>query len=139
MATDEFPDSDPRLVRQIAKAERLFLGYEDHGILTCYVMFDGGGWGQASPGYGFDEYDEETKKRVVISSFGLAFIARLLQAFGVDEWNKIKGRTIFVLRHATDPFGPIVGLHPLPTEKGERFVFNELREQFYPQKETAHV
>ena len=136
MATDEFPDTDPRFTRQIAKADRLFLGYEDHGILTCTVMFDGGGWGQGTPGYGFDEHDEETKSRVVTSPFGLAFIARLMQAFGVDEWNKIKGRTIFVLRQ--EPFGPIVGLHPLPTEKGKRFVFEELRQQFHPtQKEKV--
>lgn len=78
---------------QIAKIKRARLGYEDHGILTCYLDLDYGGAGQSAGGFALDEFDPETKRRVG-TAFGAEFIIRLLRAVGVKEWSQLEGRTI---------------------------------------------
>lgn len=127
-------NSTPEYLKEIAKVESTFLGIEDHGILTATVGFKlGSGSYQSTPGYGFDVYNGERAdpkpapeypQDRVGSRFGMEFIRRLLEAFGVDEWDKIRGRTVYVLRE--EPYGFIKGIEPLPTEGGKRFIFDEL-------------
>ena len=45
------------------------------------------------------------------------------KACGVQTWEKLVGRTIYVL---TDPSRRVVGIENLPTEPGERFLFAEV-------------
>ena len=126
------------LDREIAKVENTFLGVEDHGILTATIGFTGnnGSWGQGTPGYGLDAYNGDRAKKKpapqypqdrVGTAFGMEFIRRLLQAFGVNQWEDIKGRTVFVVREG-GRFGTIVGIEPLPTEGGKAFMFKELED-----------
>jgi hypothetical protein len=128
--------TEDRFETEIAKAESTMLGVEDHGILTCMIHMKVGGGGQGAGGYAFDgpvkgtsledKYDDGTYSRRVGSAFGMEFIRRLLLAFGVDEWEQIPGRTVFVLRNKGDSWGPIKGFRPLPTENGYEFVFSDL-------------
>jgi hypothetical protein len=111
--------------QDIAKVEQVELGYEDHGILTCMLRLAFGSSGQGAGGYALDAYDEELKRRVG-TAYGMEFVIRTMRACGVNEWSKIKGRTIFALRDPADPTY-IKGIAPLPTEPGEPFVFDELR------------
>lgn len=122
------------LVKQIGKITRTSLGYEDHGILTAYITFDFGGSGQSFGGYGLDEplwehpdangldRGEFLGRRGV--AWGMEFVARVIKACGVDSWEKLPGRTVFVLREKE--YGPIVGIEPLPTEQGKRFLVADL-------------
>lgn len=111
----------------IAKAESTFLGVEDHGIFTVSIMFTFGGSGQGTPGHSLDTYDPQLKRRVGTAA-GCDYIMRVISAFGVDSWEKIKGRTILVLKK--DEWGGMIeGLKPLPTEPGHEFIFADWMEQ----------
>ena len=101
----------------IAKITDVFFGWEDHGILTCSLQLDYGGAGvQSTPGWRFS-YQKDGAEHYV--NGGLAFLARVMRAAGVDEWSKVKGRTIYALLDE----GSVVGLDPLPFEDGQRFIF----------------
>lgn len=94
---------------RIAKATKTTLGFEDHGIFTAYVQLDYGGSAQAAGGYGFS------------GTFTDRWLRGVIGAFGVSSWEEIKGRPIYALIEK----GLVVGLKPLPFERGEVFVFAE--------------
>lgn len=130
-------ETDDRFDTEIAKAESTMLGVEDHGILSATVMFNYGGSGQGIPGYMMDtsvkhtsfkgKYNDGSKyDGRVGTAYGMEFVRRLLLAFGVDQWENIVGRTVFVLKDKGDHWGTIKGLRPLPTEEGREFVFADL-------------
>lgn len=102
--------TDDGYTREIGKIRRTQLGFEDHGIMTAMLDIDYGDSSQSIGGYSLD------------SSCGPAmalFVEGILRATGVDFWEKVVGRTVFVLsvdRRA-------VGIEPLPTEKGTQFLF----------------
>jgi hypothetical protein len=74
-----------------------------------YVTY-GGGEGQGVGGY-------------AIKAVAGAYIAETLQACGIDCWEKLRGRTIYVV---TDSDRRVVGIEPLPTETGTAFMFADV-------------
>jgi hypothetical protein len=98
------------LTREIARIERTHLGFEDHGILTGFLHVT---YGSAAQGIG--GYD--------ITTVAGYYIKHTLKACGVDAWEKLPGRTIYVL---TDANRRVVGIENLPTERGERFLFADV-------------
>lgn len=120
--------------RQIAKIHEAYLGVEDHDILSCSLFFDFGGSSQGTGAYALDEpirgTDGEFLRREV-TAYGMQFIAAVMKAAGVDSWNKVKGRTVFVLRDSDQWNAKIVGIAPLPTEPGEPFLFSALQAKHY--------
>jgi len=101
--------------REIAKIERTHLGYEDHGILTGGLQVNyGGGAGQFVGGYS------------IVTVAG-PYIERTLKACGVDSWEKLCGRTIYVLTNAD---GRVVGIENLSTEPGEQFLFSDVFREY---------
>lgn len=79
-----------------AKIKYTTLGFEDHGILTCWLHLDyTENSGQGFGGYGLDNYSETAKKRIPHVNCGL-FIQRVLEVVGVDEWEKLKGQYVRV-------------------------------------------
>ncbi len=76
--------------RQIrnAKVESTFLGYESHGILTCFLHLDYGGAGQGFGGHTLDSYSEEKKERIG-TSYGMAFIKKILDVLEVEKWEDL--------------------------------------------------
>ena len=116
---------EPR--KEIAKAREVWVGYEDHGLLTATVEFDGGGWGQSIGLMIFGSVDEtraEPGHWDRSHANGMAFIKRLLDAFGVDRLDKIRGKTVLV----THTHVEILRIDPLPTEKGKPFDIKGWRE-----------
>lgn len=113
---------------QIAKIRSVSLGREDHGIFTCMVQLDYGGSGQGAGGYSLDapRHDEEGKfTGRTGTAYGMDWIIRLMDACGVDDFAEIKGRTVLAIRE--EGFhGRVLGLKPLPTERGTPFMFDEL-------------
>ena len=116
---------------EIAKVESTSLGYEDHGILTCWLHLKYGTGVQGAGGYALDEYDEAAERRVG-TAYGCEFIVRLMRACGVDEWSKVKGRTVYAVRDGEGFGARVIGIAPLPTEKGEEFLFDSLKEMVTP-------
>lgn len=96
--------------REIARIESTYLGYEDHGILTAYLHVTYGGAEQGIGGYDLRPHNGAASAR---------WIGWTLKACGVDSWERLKGRTIFVLTSDRKP----IGIEPLPTERGQRFIF----------------
>lgn len=102
--------TDDLFTREIAKIERTHLGFEDHGILTGILRVNYGGAAQGIGGY-------------TITNVAGDYIARTLKACGVQTWEELRGRTIYIL---TDPNRRIVGIENLPTEPGEQFLFSDV-------------
>lgn len=119
-------------VREIAKVKTAHLGWEDHGIFTCWLDMDFGGAGQGIGLHSLDvpKDDGSGRKRRVGTAYGMEYICRLMRACGVDEWSKLPGRHIYVLRDGEGWNSKVVGIEPLPMESGEPFLFEELRAEF---------
>lgn len=117
---------------QIAKIERTTLGYEDHGIFTCVLHLNYGSSAQGAGTYALDAYDEDAKRRTG-TAFGMEWIMRVMSACGVDEWSKVRGRTVLALFDEDGLAAQVVGIKPLPTERGEAFMFKELAAEHFPE------
>lgn len=143
--------------KDIAKIKSTFLGVEDHGILTCFLHVDYGSGGQGIGGYSLDEPTWGTDDGFVVGSrpddhtarfagrrgtdFGMEFVRRVIKACGVDSWEKVTGRTIYVLQdlpEGSSALGTskVLGIENLPTEPGEQFIFADLRKEFFKENET---
>lgn len=123
---------------EIGKITKTHLGYEGHGILTCGLQMDFGGAGQMVGGYALDEpikgHGGIVEDRYG-TAFGMEWIRRAMRAGGVESWEELPGRTLYVLRSKESPGMKVLGLAPLPTEPGETFIFQELSDEFYPPKQ----
>ena len=117
------------MTETIAKIGGVSLGREDHGIFTCMVHLNYGGGGQGAGGYSLDEYSEADKKRHG-TAFGCEWIIRLMDACGVDDFSKLVGRTVLALHEDATSTGQVIGLKPLPTERGKPFLFRELADEY---------
>ena len=95
--------------KKITKIESTMLGFQDHGIFTATLFMDYGGSGQGVGGYVMGTHS--------------GFITRVLKACGVDKWEALKGRTVFVLTEDESWNARVIGIAPLPTEIGEQFLF----------------
>jgi len=119
-------------VEKIAKIESTMLGREDHGIWTLMLQVTYGGSGQGIGGYSLDEplRDENDKFiRRAGTAYGMEWIIQVTQACGVDSWEKVKGRTILVYFEDESFFSKPIGIGPLPTEPGKKFIFADLRSE----------
>lgn len=125
------------MIEKIGKVSRTQLGYEDHGILTAWVRFEFGGATQGIPMFVGGGYEDKETGLYTSSEFFGAFIANLLHAFGVDSWESVLGKTVLVLYDEEMPYGNIIGIKPLPTEKGKEFIFSDLQEFYDKKKEKS--
>jgi hypothetical protein len=110
------------MVEVIAKIESTSLGTEDHGIFTCWLHVNYGGSGQGIGGYSLDGPSGDGYGRVG-SAEGMNFIMRLMDACGVDDWKKLPGRTVYVLKDSDKWGADVLGIRPLPAEPGKEFIF----------------
>lgn len=113
------------MYKKIAKIQSTFLGIEDHGIFTSIVDVTYGSSGQGIGTYSLDTWDATKNKRVG-TAFGAEFILRTLKTVGVDSWEKLVGKTIFVLIESEDFGATVLGIESLPTEGVRTFLFKDL-------------
>ena len=119
---------------QIAKIESTMLGIEDHGILTAMLHVTYGDGGQGIGGYALDEPIRDDAGKFVGrrgSAYGMEWVRRCMDACGVDSWEKVKGRTILVYFDDDSRGAFPTGIGPLPTERGEPFMFASLKDEFF--------
>jgi hypothetical protein len=93
----------------------VFVGKEDHGIETCYVMLNFGGSCQ-----GFGGVALQTKK------IQKSFVSDLCKAFGVKTHEDLVGKKCFALRCWETWNEPIEGLE---AEDGKRFTLTGWRKK----------
>lgn len=103
-------------LKEIAKIKRAEVELEDHGILTLTIEFDGGGWGQCAP------------QHFLKSEGGPAWIEAWLKAVSVRKVSDLVGKTVFVLYK--EPYGAIVGIENLPTERGSTLMFESFWKEY---------
>lgn len=108
--------------RIIARVESTHLGYEDHGIFSLNVGFTFGTSAQGTGHYAVCSKDSDHPTDAV----GIRLIRAIIDACGVDEWSKVRGRTVYALKASDDWNGMIVGIEPLPTEGGKRVIFTDV-------------
>ena len=128
---DTSPSPTETVQRRIAKIESTHLGFHDGSgsILTAYLYVAyGGGLSQGIGGYALDRYDTATKDRIG-TAYGCEWIRRVLDACGVEQWEDLPGRTIYVLQKQQQTYlgsTGAVGIAPLETEPGTEFIFDDL-------------
>ncbi len=111
-----------------ALIESTMLGYEDHGIMTCFLQLKQGASGQGFGGYGLDDIPLKDKKghsmgdRQPSKAAGF-WIKRILETVGVDKWEDLPGHYV---RVDGEEFGDIFGIGHITENKW-----------FYPKKEIA--
>lgn len=87
------------LERELAKISSVFLGIEDHGILTMSISLVGieGGWGQGYGGHSFGHTDSKTGEFIGHPS-GSEMIHALIDTFNVERLEQLKGKYCWVWR-----------------------------------------
>jgi len=121
----------PQFHKELALIERTSLGYEDHGILTAWlhVAYEESSSGQGIGGYALDDYKgERGKGRRVGTAWGCEYIARTMKAVGVQTWEDLKGKRVWVLKESGDWHAKVVGIEGLRSMGGHRFLFSDLKE-----------
>lgn len=82
-----------------AKIRSTLLGFEDHGIFTCYLNLDYHGGGQSFGGHVVDDppkvHDAASERRA-LTGYGVEFIKAILRVAGVDRWENLPGTYIRV-------------------------------------------
>lgn len=84
-----------------AKIEETMLGYEDHGIMTCFLTLDYDGSVQGFGGYGLDEPKKDSKGKHIGrfgSAYGMQFIKEILEVVGVEKWEDLVGKYVRVVK-----------------------------------------
>lgn len=123
----------PVYTEQIAKIRNVKLGWEDHGIFTCQLDLDYGGSGQGAGGFCLDEPRHDAAGDFIGrfgTAFGMEWVIRLMRACNANDFSEVKGTTLIALREPDDYHGKVIGLKPLPTEKGQEFIFGDMSLEF---------
>lgn len=122
---------DDDIIQVIAKIKSTTLGFEDHGPLTFMLHCDYGGSAQGVGGFVLSTGSMHDASRLPTSPIGaplaIDWVARVILACGVDRWEQLPGLTIYVLFRNGDKYGAPIGIENLPTERGERFLFESQR------------
>ncbi|QJD53281.1 hypothetical protein SEA_TEMPO_58 [Microbacterium phage Tempo] len=117
---------DTEYEAQLARVKETHLGYEDHGIFSLNIAFEGvhGSWGQG------------TGHRSIESPEAMFHWVKLLVAFfgSYAKWEDIAGKECFVLRESYS--GPIVGL--VSKVKDEALIFSEVDAQIVAAQEAKN-
>jgi hypothetical protein len=82
------------------RIDSTMLGYEDHGVLTFWLMLSFAGSGQGFGGWVLDGKPAERTaraERVASAACGVA-VAGILRAVGVEKWENLKGAHVRVRR-----------------------------------------
>lgn len=108
--------------KQIARIDSTHLGYEDHGMFTVNLTFDFGGSGQ-----GLGHLILAGSKPSAKDEVGIRLLRAIMDACSARTWDEVKGRNVYVLRDGPDEWtAKIVGIEPLPFNKGKRVIFQEV-------------
>lgn len=97
-----------------ARIKSTMLGYEDHGILTCFLMLEQKGSVQGFGGYSLGHIKMK-------GTMGTFWLERILKTVGVQKWEDLPGMHV---RVDGEDFGIISGIGHITED-----------DWFYPKKE----
>lgn len=119
--------------KELGVITRAYLGIGEFGF-TFSLEFSFGRKVQCFGFYGLDYYDEEKKKKVG-SAFGCECIMRILTAVGVDSWDKLKGKEMWVYRKDSGGIQAIEA--PAYRKDGGKFDIEETAKEYEWEQEEA--
>lgn len=82
---------------QIATIDSTTLGWEDHGILTANLNCSWKGGGISVGGFCLDQSTGTPDYTRRGTAYGLDHVMRLMEAVGVNRWEKLPGKQVIVL------------------------------------------
>lgn len=88
------PQQQPDIDIRNAIIEDARITSDDHGLLSAWLTLDYGGCGQGFGGYAL--YLPKSFDHHKLESVAGHFIWRCMEIAGVEEWSKLKGKTIRV-------------------------------------------
>lgn len=107
------------------------LGMQDHGIWTAYLHCEGAETGVGVGGYALDTTPVEIggEKRRAGSSFGMDHLMQICKTVGVEKWEDLPGKAIYVLYDKASHWGQSPkGIANIDT--GEALIFEEHAESW---------
>lgn len=114
-----------------AKISYATLGFEDHEIFTCGVGLDCGAFHIGMGNYALDEWDKKLGKRIAKNGMGIEFIRGIMEAVGVDEWSKVKGKLVRVKLSSEHLDGKVLAIGHILEDKW--FEPREFFKEYYPE------
>lgn len=76
------------------------LGWQDHGIFTADVQLEWDGGGVSVGGYSLDTPEKDAAGKHlgrVGTAFGLDQVMQIVKIVGVENWESLKGKQVYVL------------------------------------------
>jgi hypothetical protein len=116
----------------VAKIESTFLGTEDHGCFTAWLMLNFEGSGQGAGGYILDTKasEDRTDYKRRGTAMGLDFIMQIIKTLGVNDWEHLKGVTIYALKEEGKSWDTVKGIAQLHDPENRHFVFQNHFDKF---------
>lgn len=113
-----------------ARIASVSLGYEDHGIMTCWLQLEQKGSGQGFGGYVLDDIPLKNEKGHCYgnrqpSIYCGFWVKRILETVGVERWEQLQGKYVQVDGEA---YGEITGIGHITDDKW-----------FYPKRELEEM
>ena len=127
----------------VATIEKTRLGYQDHGILTADLQLRWASSGVSAGGYCLDMPDKSEGAKLgqrMGTAYGLDHIIRILETVGVDKWEDLTGRRVYVLFPASDggSWGSVcAGIANIDT--GKALIFKEHAQQWLDREAAAEI
>lgn len=122
--------------RRLAKVTRVSLGIEqDHCLLTAYIhlQYDGG----CCQGFGGYRLDCHNKGMGCAegTAAGCDWLLKVLEVFGVEDWNDIVGEIVWVDTTGGGMGTTILAIESPSFNTGKRFDIREWRRRWFPERE----
>jgi len=108
----------------VMQIKRTSLGKEDHGLWTANLHCEGAGSGISLGGYRLDMYDK-VDKRSFGTAYGLDNIMRICQTVGVEKWEDLPGKRIYILFEGTDGHWGKVASGLANIDTGKALIFKD--------------
>lgn len=85
-----------KMIYELAKISNVFIGIEDHSIMTFEITVDYESYGsQVISGYALDKYDINKKRRVG-TAYGCEIIRRIIEEFNISNFEELKGKHCWI-------------------------------------------
>lgn len=124
------------MVRELARIDSTFLGIEDHGVFTFYfnVTYDNG-LGQGIGFYTLDTPKKDGEKFIkrIGTAYGAEMIMRVLDTVGVDSWEKLIRKNIWVIFDKSEDLGWGLSSKPVGiagTFNNKELLFDDIYKEF---------
>lgn len=110
---------------EVMRIKNTRLGIEDHGICTAYLHCKGNGVGTGVGGYSLDDKpSEHFGGRRIGSAYGLDWIMEVCKTIGVEAWEDLPGKAIYILYDKPGHWGQVAkGIANIDT--GKALIFEQ--------------